>query len=55
MISGMIESAKKSRLKGVLVRSFIHARRVPTRNANTAEPAAYFIELKNSLRVSRLE
>ena len=38
MTSGMSESAKKSVLNGVFVRSFIHASVVPSTNAKTAVP-----------------
>ena len=40
MTSGMMESAKKIDLNGVLVRSFIHARAVPSRNAKSEAPNA---------------
>jgi hypothetical protein len=40
MTSGMSESAKKTVLKGVFVRSFIHASVAPMANANTAVPDA---------------
>jgi hypothetical protein len=52
---GMIESAKNSRLNGVLVRSFIQASAVPRPSANTAVPAAYCTELKNRRKVSALK
>ncbi len=51
---GINESAKKTPLKGVLVRSFIHASDVPTRNANTAVPAANCTEVQNSRKVAPL-
>jgi len=54
MISGISASAKKSRLNGVLVRSFIHARTVPTTNAKLADPAAYCTEFANRRAVSLL-
>ena len=38
--SGTSDSAKNSRLPGVLVRSFIHASAVPSTNATSALPAA---------------
>ena len=53
--SGMIESAKNSFLNGVLVRSFIQASVVPRHSANSAVPAAYCTELKNSRKVSALK
>ena len=40
MMSGMSDSAKKNVLKGVFVRSFIHARPVPTRNEKVEVPSA---------------
>ena len=40
MISGMIDSAKNTRLNGVLVRSFIHASNVPIPNAISDDPIA---------------
>ena len=54
MTSGMRESAKKIDLNGVLVRSFIHASVVPTRNAKSEVPNANWIEVQNSRQVSLL-
>ena len=54
MTSGMMESAKKSDLNGVLVRSFIHASAVPSRNAKSEAPNANWIEVQNSRQVSLL-
>ncbi len=54
MTSGMMESAKKIDLNGVLVRSFIHASVVPSRNANSDAPTANRIDVQNSRQVSLL-
>ena len=54
MIKGMIESAKNKDLKGVLVRSFSHARNVPSVKAKTDVPIANWRELKNNFNVSQL-
>ena len=54
MTSGMSESAKKTDLNGVFVRSFIHARVVPSTNAKNAVPDANQIEFQNSRSVSPL-
>ena len=53
--SGMMDSAKNSRLNGVLVRSFIQASAVPRPSASRAVPTAYCTELKNSRNVSALK
>src|SRR5260221_6067740 len=52
MIRGMIDNAKNRALKGVLVRSFIHASAVPTTKANSDAPKANLSEFQNSRRVS---
>ena len=52
--SGMIASAKNSVLNGVLVRSFIQARLVPTTSESTAAPTANCSELKNRRTLSPL-
>ena len=54
MTSGMIDSAKKSALNGVLVRSFIHASAVPSRNAKIDVPAANCSDVQNRRSVSAL-
>ena len=54
MTSGMSDSAKKSDLNGVLVRSFIHASVVPSRNAKIDVPTANWSEVQNSRSVSPL-
>ena len=54
MINGIIDSAKNNDLNGVLVRSFNHAKNVPSVKANIEVPTANWMELKNSLRVSQL-
>ncbi len=53
--SGMSESAKNSRLNGVLVRSFIQASAVPRQSEKIAVPVANCTELKNSRKVSALK
>src|SRR5436190_23323272 len=55
MTSGTIVSAKNSALNGVLVRSFIQARPVPTKRASTAAPEANCTELMNRRAVSVLK
>src|SRR5215472_6843014 len=52
--NGMIASAKNSVLNGVLVRSFIQARPVPTTSESTAAPVANCRELKKSRALSLL-
>ena len=52
MIRGMRERAKNSALKGVLVRSFIHASSVPMQNASSADPTAKRSEFQNRIQVS---
>jgi hypothetical protein len=52
--SGISESAKKMDLKGVFVRSFIHARAVPSTNAKTDAPAANLSDVQNNRHVSAL-
>ena len=49
--SGMMASAKNSVLNGVLVRSFIQARPVPTQSESTAAPTANSRELTKQTRV----
>jgi hypothetical protein len=52
--NGMIASAKNSVLNGVLVRSFIQARPVPTTSESAAAPVANCRELKNRRALSPL-
>jgi hypothetical protein len=54
MMSGMIDSAKKRFLNGVLVRSFIHASAVPSVKATNAVPVANCTEFQKSRTVSPL-
>ena len=53
--SGTSDSAKKSDLNGVLVRSLIQASKAPGRKANMAVPEANFSELNKRASVSRFE
>src|SRR5689334_9720722 len=50
--SGISDNAKNTDLKGVFVRSFIHARAVPTTNENSDAPSAKRIDVQNSRKVS---
>ena len=52
MMSGITERAKKRPLKGVLVRSFIHASSVPIANESAAAPVAKRSELPKRSHVS---
>ena len=52
MMSGITDSAKNRPLKGVLVRSFIHASSVPMTNESAAAPVANLSELPNRIQVS---
>jgi hypothetical protein len=53
--NGMIASAKKSVLKGVLVRSFIQASAVPTTSESKAAPIENCRELKRRRALSLLK
>ena len=53
--TGISDTAKNSDLKGMLVRSFIHANKVPSTSDTTAVPSANVSELTNNRPVSALE
>ena len=52
MTSGTIDNPKNKRRNGVLVRSFIHAREVPTTNETSDVPTANRSELPSNRPVS---
>ena len=54
IMSGISESAKNSDLKGVLVRSLIHASVAPMKNASVAVPTAKRTEFQTRRAVSLL-
>ena len=55
MISGTSDRAKNKDLKGVSVRSLIHAKTMPMTKAMLADPTANATELPNTRNVSALQ